>query len=125
MPQLPEALDGLIELALDLRWSWSYRSDVLWEQLDGELWSRTRNPWLLLQNLDAAKFDVLARDGAFLALLQEHLQYHRQESRREGWFQKNIPRHSCNASTISVWSSVFPRPYPSTLAGLVCLRVTT
>lgn len=91
LPQLPEALDGLIELALDLRWSWSYRSDVLWEQLDGELWSRTRNPWLLLQNLDAGKLDALASDAAFLALLQEHLQYHRQESRREGWFQKNIP----------------------------------
>ncbi|MEY2341569.1 alpha-glucan family phosphorylase [Acidithiobacillus sp. IBUN Pt1247-S3] len=90
LPQMPEALDGLTELALDLRWSWSYRSDALWERLDGSLWERTRNPWLLLQNLEANKLEKLAHDHEFLALLQEHLQRHRQESRSQHWFQKNV-----------------------------------
>jgi len=28
---IPERLEGLAELALDLRWSWSHTSDPLWE----------------------------------------------------------------------------------------------
>lgn len=94
LPDMPEALDGLTELALDLRWSWSYRSDVLWERLDPTLWERTRNPWLLLQNLEANTVDRLARDREFLDLLQEQLQRHRQENRGEHWFQKTFPASS-------------------------------
>ena len=44
-----EGIDGLIELALNIRWSWNHASDMLWEQLDPELWEFTRNPWVILQ----------------------------------------------------------------------------
>jgi glycogen phosphorylase len=41
----------LRELALDLRWSWNHATDALWSRLDPELWTRTRNPWLILRTV--------------------------------------------------------------------------
>jgi len=41
---LPAGLEALTELALDLRWTWSHEADALWERVDAEAWSRTRNP---------------------------------------------------------------------------------
>ena len=55
LPPIPEGLDGLAELALDLRWSWSHAADELWESIDPELWARTRNPWLILQTAANAR----------------------------------------------------------------------
>ena len=28
--------DALVELALDLRWTWSHEADALWQQVDAE-----------------------------------------------------------------------------------------
>jgi Protein of unknown function (DUF3417) len=39
-----EGFDTLVDLALDLRWSWSHMEDKLWEPLDPELWELTHNP---------------------------------------------------------------------------------
>ncbi len=47
LPDLPPELSELRNLALDLRWS--HEADALWDQVDGELWRRTRNPWIVLQ----------------------------------------------------------------------------
>ncbi len=52
---LPKGLKGLAELALDLRWYWSHASDAFWQRVDSELWSLTRNPWLILQTIVAAR----------------------------------------------------------------------
>ena len=51
LPTLPEGLEGLAELALDLRWSWNHAADRLWKNMDPELWSMTTNPWLMLQTM--------------------------------------------------------------------------
>ncbi|MCK7500795.1 MAG: DUF3417 domain-containing protein [Comamonadaceae bacterium] len=37
--------------------------------LDGELWRRTRNPWLVLQNTPRQRLQSLAADARFLAEL--------------------------------------------------------
>lgn len=37
MPVLPPRLEGLSELALDMRWSWSYSGDVLYGILENEV----------------------------------------------------------------------------------------
>ena len=41
--ELPPQLERLTELALDLRWSWSHASDMLWHTIDPELWEATGN----------------------------------------------------------------------------------
>jgi starch phosphorylase len=44
---LPEPLEGLSALALDLRWSWHHGTDNLWKMADSGLWEETHNPWLI------------------------------------------------------------------------------
>ena len=36
--------DSLVELALDMRWSWNHGTDNVWWQLDAKLWEATHNP---------------------------------------------------------------------------------
>ena len=33
LPAVPEPLQGLVDLALDVRWAWSHSADVLWRRL--------------------------------------------------------------------------------------------
>jgi len=73
MPTLPDELQQLAEVALDLRWSWSHTSDRLWEKIDPELWNLTRNPVLILQSVSSARLKTLAQDASFK---QEHFRYY-------------------------------------------------
>ena len=45
-PRVFEGFETLVELALDLRWSWDHGADELWNQIDPELWDLTRSPWV-------------------------------------------------------------------------------
>src|SRR5271169_3561194 len=67
---LPAGLEPLSELALDLRWTWSHEADALWERVDAEAWSRTRNPWIILQDISAERLRALAADRSFVAELE-------------------------------------------------------
>jgi starch phosphorylase len=67
--ELPDSIRALGALSLDLRWSWCHGADALWAMLDGELWERTRNPWLVLQNTPKSRLESLAADARFLAEL--------------------------------------------------------
>jgi len=88
IPPLPERLAGLAEMGLDMRWSWSHASDALWHHVDAELWDLTRNPWLILQSLSAARVEALAADASFTDLVSEHLARHRKALAGANWFAK-------------------------------------
>ncbi|WP_324780973.1 alpha-glucan family phosphorylase [Thiobacillus sedimenti] len=88
---LPDALAALGELALDLRWSWSHATDVLWERIDPALWRQTHNPWLILQNASVERLRELAADGNYLATLAELAAAHRDVLARPAWFQTACP----------------------------------
>ena len=68
---LPERLQPLTALALDLRWTWNHALDALWLRMDPELWQRTHNPWVVLQNAPESRLDALARDTAFIDELEQ------------------------------------------------------
>jgi starch phosphorylase len=72
LPQrdLPEELSGLVDLALDLRWTWSHGGDSLWRRLDEANWRRTRNPWAILQSISHDRLVEAARDREFVAQLR-------------------------------------------------------
>lgn len=76
---LPEPLERLSSLALDLHWAWNHAGDAVWKRLDSELWERTQNPWLLLQHVPFERLERLARDEDFLrdlrALEQSRARY--------------------------------------------------
>ena len=63
---MPPGLEMLVDLALDLRWTWSHATDHLWRTLAPDLWSQTRNPWLLLQRISQRRLDETARDMDFV-----------------------------------------------------------
>jgi starch phosphorylase len=91
IPPLPEGLEGLAEMGLDLRWSWSHATDVLWERIDPDLWNLTRNPWLILQTVSFAHLQALAADPVFRQQLEEYLQEHRKALERSCWFRQTHP----------------------------------
>ena len=53
-------MEELLELALDLRWSWDHGADEIWRPLAPELWDLTRNPWVILQTVAPGKLKELA-----------------------------------------------------------------
>jgi starch phosphorylase len=83
---LPAPIERLGELALDLRWTWSHETDALWAVIDADLWSRTRNPWLILQSVATPRLDALAQDPAFLARFERALQAREAYLRAPSWF---------------------------------------
>lgn len=88
---LPQGLEILVELALDLRWTWSHAGDALWQAIDAEIWGRTQNPWMLLQNVRKERLESLVNDAVFLSQLAELKQERAQYYNQDGWFQCEYP----------------------------------
>jgi starch phosphorylase len=104
LPSMPEGLDGLSELVLDLRWSWNHEADRLWKQIAPELWARTGNPWLILQNVSTARLDVLAADSTFRKTLRDYVASYRDTMEKPSWFQQ---AHAGSPLTVAYFSMEF------------------
>ena len=104
LPPIPEGLEGLAEIGLDLRWSWSHSSDLLWEQIDPEIWKLTRNPWLILQSISSKKLKDLAENESFRQQVQNQTARHRQYLEDTKWFSQE---HGQLATTIAYLSMEF------------------
>jgi hypothetical protein len=91
IPSLPPAIEGLREVAFNLRWCWSHESIELFRRLDQDLWEKAgHNPVLMLGTIEQAKLEAATADDAFVA----HL--HRVESNLKTylssemtWFQRS------------------------------------
>src|SRR5215472_15854079 len=66
---LPGGLEALIEMALDMRWSWNHEADAFWERVDRDLWEATGNPWLIVQSVSLQRLETLSHDRAFMVEL--------------------------------------------------------
>ena len=72
VPNLPEPLTRLKELAFNLRWSWDHDTIGLFRRMDRDLWETTgHNPVWMLGLIDQARLEALCEDSAFIA------QFHR------------------------------------------------
>ena len=89
MLDLPPRLKGLEFLATDLRFTWSYTADYLWQKLDPDLFALTRNPWLVLLSTSPEKLEELAADEEYCERIAWLLQ--REEASRTAprWFSKH------------------------------------
>lgn len=83
---IPAGLEGLADLALDLRWTWSHATDRLWGMLDPEAWERTWNPYFILQSVSQARLEEVAADPHFTAELRTLLEQRRRYLQDPGWF---------------------------------------
>lgn len=84
--ELPSQLQSLTELALDLRWTWTHAGDVLWRMLDEELWTKTQNPWAILQNVSTARLSTLSADPVFLGELEAYSENRLRYLQQAGWY---------------------------------------
>ncbi len=70
VPNLPEALQRLQELAYNLRWAWDYETMALFRRLDRDLWEETyHNPVRLLGTISQERLDAAQNDPSFMAHL--------------------------------------------------------
>ncbi|NNF05541.1 MAG: alpha-glucan family phosphorylase, partial [Candidatus Eisenbacteria bacterium] len=92
-PRLPENLEGLRTLAMNLRWTWDFRTAELFEFLDPKLWARVRhNPVVLLGSMDQRRLEKLASDRNFLKRLKEAETRLQDYLGDETWFQRTYPQ---------------------------------
>ena len=83
--------DTLMELALDLQWSWNHAADALWQQLDAELWDRTHNPWVVLQTASRGALERHLADPAFQRQVAALMARKQEAADRPKWFQEQYP----------------------------------
>jgi starch phosphorylase len=85
--QLPPAIASVARLAYNLRWVWNHAADRVWEALNAEVWHRTGNPILVLQNTPRSRLDELARDAEFIERVRRLDRGEAEYMSRSGWFQ--------------------------------------
>lgn len=86
--------EALLELALDLRWSFNHSADKLWEQLNPELWDLTHNPWILVQTVSPQQLRAVTADPAFQKILTKLHREKRTSEESDAWFQSAHPSSS-------------------------------
>jgi starch phosphorylase len=93
IPELPERIHRLEELAGNLWWSWHDTARTLFRSLDTQLWTLSgQNPVKLLQDINPLKLNVAARDSTFLTLYDAVINaFDTGMSVKDTWFALNYP----------------------------------
>jgi starch phosphorylase len=87
-PRKFAGFDELIELALDLRWSWDHSADDIWRLLDPEMWDLTRNPWIILETIAPEKLARLSAEPTFRTRVKRLARELGEARTAPVWFQK-------------------------------------
>jgi starch phosphorylase len=93
---LPEGLEPLANLSLNLGWTWSHETDRLWHAMDPEVWRLTRNPWLVLQSVSQERLEELSRSAQYISELQRLCTAQQEYRQQPGWFGQTYPRQALN-----------------------------
>lgn len=94
---LPAGLEGLGELAQDLRWMGSEIPDRVWEMLDPVAWECTHNPYLILQNATDAQLMEAAKNPQILQELKRALNQRYELMEKPCWFDTHPSRDKLGA----------------------------
>jgi starch phosphorylase len=90
VPQLPENLSKLKELAYNLYWCWVIEIVQLFNRMDPKLWLETHhNPVKLLGSIDQQKLKQLSTNSSFLNHLNRAYNRLKTYMEEETWFQRN------------------------------------
>jgi len=84
--QLPDELNGLAELAVDLRVAGSRTASRIWRRLDAEAFERCGNPHMILQNVGEQSLGEAAADERFVAELRCWREWYERYLDAPGWF---------------------------------------
>ncbi len=100
-----DGVDELVELALNLHWSWNHAADELWKALDKDLWAGTQNPWVILRTVSREKIKAALGTPQFRQKLDSLLQQNRESYQADAWFQHK--HRDAALSTIAYFSMEF------------------
>jgi starch phosphorylase len=87
LPRQTDKFERLVNLALDMRWSWSHYADKLWSGLDPVLWNLTQNPWAVLLACSREKLEAILDDRAFNEELEKIIIQKPESENKPAWFQ--------------------------------------
>jgi starch phosphorylase len=102
---LPAGLEELYDLALDLRWTGSQMTDIIWKMLDPVTWEITNNPYFILENVTEETLMKAAEDADVKAELAAIISRKKSLEAEPSWFNKNYI--SKNLGTIAYFSMEF------------------
>ncbi|MDD5176342.1 MAG: alpha-glucan family phosphorylase [Sterolibacterium sp.] len=91
LPADVEGFDSLVELALDMRWTWNHATDEVWRQLDPVLWDLTHHPCDVLQTVSREKIRSTLADPIFRNKIDALVQSKQQAEEAPAWFQQQHP----------------------------------
>jgi len=103
LPTEITGFDSLMELALNLRWSWNHFTDEVWRQFDPELWEARHNSWGTLQTVSRDKIERTSADPGSPKSIGAIVQNRRKGLAEPAWFQQN---HSQTALTCAAYFSM-------------------
>ena len=83
LPMEVEGLGPLVELALDMRWSWN-----VWRQLDLDLRELTHNPRVVLQTVSRDKLQQMLAGHRFRKKVDALVEARRQAAGTPAWSQQ-------------------------------------
>ena len=98
IPQVPERINRLEELAYNLWWSWNTETLKLFKQIDINLWEQCqKNPVKFINNVEQSKLEEAAKNEAFLSqydlILSKFDSYMNEPNT---WFSKTYPNKKNN-----------------------------
>ncbi len=96
LPTDVEGFEALVDLALDLRWTWSHATDEVWRQLDPVLWELTHHPCDVLQTVSRDKLRSLLADSAFRKTIDALTLSQKRVEDSPAWFQQAHPQAPLN-----------------------------
>src|SRR5438477_1479720 len=106
LPDIPEPLQPLLELAHNLWWVWQPDAVELFRRLDRKLWEQVyHNPVKLLGALSQESLGAAARDEGYIAHLRRVHDAFRRHMDGRGWFQESHPED--NKLLIAYFSAEF------------------
>lgn len=93
LPELPEPIERLEELAYNLWWSWNPEAATLFETLDPALWLRVNhNPVKLLRFISQERLNEAANDPAYLERYQRVMRaFDAYMNATDTWFARTFP----------------------------------
>jgi starch phosphorylase len=97
LPDIPERIAGLADLAYNLWWSWNPKARMLFKSLDRQAWKESvHNPVKMLQEMPQEILDAASLNPHYLIHYDEVMSEFREYiSSSLCWFTENISRSSC------------------------------
>lgn len=90
VPQLPDSIKRLNEIANNLWWSWNTEFLRLFQMMDIDLWEQTKNPVKFLKLVDQEKIEAMSQNSKFLEEYNQNVKnFDSYMKSNDTWFDKN------------------------------------